>query len=508
MKRSIMSRLSAALLAFLMLPLAACANEAPDDAEITDTADTTVAEVTTAETAPAETARSDAKDNLPADLKLNGETITIMARNSPTILNFDVIGTDNSGEIVYDAVWERNRKISERLDVNLEFIPSQSTNLNDLKKEMQKVVMAASGDYDMFITSNNSIIQYGMISYLRVFNNAPYLDFDAPWWWTESMKDVALDGETIQYLIGDMLLNNILRASVVFVNKNIWEDNFGDPEKIYAMVDDNTWTLDKFGEYSKKAFKDVNGDGKADKGDIVGFYGNEYQTIDFFIVGSDVFIGARGDNGYVTLNPPSERAVTVVEKLINLFYNENAAMITPSSSEAEFVPGFSQGRCLFLPTQLTDVTRAEMRDMEDDYAIIPVPKYDETQENYITRITEASTNISVPLTVNEKKFASVCAVLEGLCAESYRSVTEKFYEVALKGKYSRDSASARMLDLILSTGRKELSREYSAQVNDIHRIFHFAVSEKNIVVASYFDSRIGKAQAALDKLVAELQKIK
>lgn len=508
MKRSIISRISAALLAFLMLPLAACSNNAPDDAGNPDATDTTASEVTTAETEPAETARSEAKDNLPADLNLNGETITIMARNSDSILNFDVIGTDNTGEIVYDAVWERNQRIAERLNAKLEFIPSNSTNLNDLKKEMQTVVMSGSGDFDMFITTNNSIILFGMISYLRVFNDAPYLDFDAPWWWTESMQDVALDGETIQYLIGDMLPNNILRSSVVFVNKDIWQDNFGDTEQIYKMVDDNTWTLDKFGEYSKKAFKDVNGDGMLDKGDIVGFYGNELQTIDFFIAGSDIFVGTRGEDGYVKLNPPSERAVTVVEKLINLFYNDNAAMITPGSSEADFVPGFSEGRCLFLPTQLVDVTKEQMREMESDYAIIPVPKYDEAQKNYINRITEASTNASVPLTVDDNKFAAVCAVLEGLCAESYRSVTEKFYEVALKGKYSRDSASARMLDLILSSGRKELAHEYSAQVNTIHKIFHYAVSEKNIVVASYFDSRIEKAQAGLDKLIAELQKIK
>ena len=508
MKHTTASRLCAAILAMLMLPLAACSADTPNDTKPDNTVESTTVVTAESDTTPAETDRSEAKDNLPADLKLNGETITILARNASSILNYDVVGTDNTGDLVFDAVWERNERVKERLNADLLIIPSRSTSLNDLKKEMQTVVMSGSGDYDLFITTNNSIIQFGMVAYLRVLNNAPHLDFDAPWWWTESMQNVALDGETIQYLIGDMLPNNILRASAVYVNKDIWQNNFGDPEQIYKLVEDGKWTLDAFAEYSKKVFKDVNGDGKADQGDTVGFYGNEVGTISYLTMGADIFLSERDTNGYVTLKAPSDRSASFTEKLINLFYNENAAMIAKSSDESQMIPAFVENRCLFLPSPLLSATDTRMREMKSDYAIIPIPKYNEEQDNYRTLLSEASTNASIPITVSDKKLISVCAVLEALCSESYRSVTEKFYETALKGKYSRDSASARMMDLILACGRKELATEYAAKLNNIHKIYHYAISEKNMVIASYFEARVGKAQANLDELIAELKKIK
>jgi len=373
---------------------------------------------------------------------------------------------------------------------------------------MQTVVRSGSGDYDMFITSNNSIIPYGMIAYLRVFNDAPHLDFDAPWWWTKTMQDLSLDGKIIQYLIGDMLPQNILTSAVVYVNKDIWQNSFGDPEQIYDMVTDGKWTLDKFAEYSRKVYKDVNGDGKTDTADTVGFYGNEYQTIDYLAAGSNVFNCTRGEDGIARLNPPNERTVDFTEKLINLFYNDNAAIIAAHTDQTQMIPAFTEGRCLFLPDVLLVSTQAEMRNMKADYAIIPVPKYEETQENYLTLVYGHATNASVPLTVNDQKFVSVCAVLEALCSESYRSVTETLFESALKGKYARDAKSAQMLHLIVSSTCKDFANEYASSLNDLLSLLHNAVAQKNMVVSSAYESLAPAAQAGLDNLLAELKKIK
>ncbi|MGM9652339.1 MAG: hypothetical protein ACI3XP_01740 [Eubacteriales bacterium] len=505
----LMKRLTAAVLASLTLPgLASCAKEDVPDAPVTgDPTVTAAPDTDTTDPGNGETARADRRDSLPDSLNLNGETITILARNTPNVLNYDVIGTDNTGDLVFDAVWERNSKVKERLNVSLNVIPSQSTGLNDLKKEIQQVVMSGAGDYDMFITSNNSIIQFGMVEYLRTFQEAPYLDLNAPWWWTESMLNLSPDGNTIQYLIGDMLLNNLLTSAVVYANKEIWEDHFGDPDALYQMVLDGKWTLDTFAEYSRQVYTDVNGSGTLDDGDIVGFYGNEYQTIDYFAAGSDVFFFTRGEDGCVALKPPDERAVTLTEKLINLFYNESAAVIAAGSNEANMVPAFVEGKCLFLPDVLLSSTKAAMRDMKADYAILPVPKFDEEQTGYKTIVYGHSTNASVPVTVSDERFASVCAVLEALCAEGYRSVTEKCYEVALKTKYARDANSAKMIDLIVDSSCKDFCNEYANRLAYVNNTLHTAVAQKNMVVMSVYESTAKKAESGLSALLADLKKI-
>ena len=86
--------------------------------------------------------------------------------------------------------------------------------------------------------------------------------------------------------------------------------------------------------------------------------------------------------------------------------------------------------------------------MTSDYGIIPYPKFDEAQEQYLTRIQDAVALVCVPITLFDEKTEAVGAALEALAAESYRNVTAVYFEVAMKVKYSRDDISSQMLDIV------------------------------------------------------------
>ena len=108
-----------------------------------------------------------------------------------------------------------------------------------------------------------------------------------------------------------------------------------------------------------------------------------------------------------------------------------------------------------------------MREMEDNYGILPYPTLSEGDE-YVSFIQSSSTNVSCPYTIGQDRFDRACAVLEAQAAESYRTVTEKFYEYALKSKYVRDDDdSPRMIDLIYNTSRKYFIDEYNTEAGRI-----------------------------------------
>ena len=90
----------------------------------------------------------------------------------------------------------------------------------------------------------------------------------------------------------------------------------------------------------------------------------------------------------------------------------------------------------------------DYRDMKSDYAIIPVPKWDEEMD-YAVTINGSESTFGVP--VNSSKTDYIGAVMEMLAYESYEKVTPAYYESALKIKYTRgddaDSA-AKVIDLI------------------------------------------------------------
>jgi len=506
MKSKTLTRITSLLLLCGMLTLTACTSNDTDTPSDTVSNETDTAAVET--TTPGESGRADAKDGLPDGLGFDGKQLNFLARDSKLVTNYDLIGEENSGDVVFDAIYRRNRSVEDRLSLNFNMIISKSANLNEMKAEMQKVVMSGSTDYDIFVTSNNSIIQLGMVESLRVFNDAPYIDFDQPWWWTQPMLDLSLDGETIQYLIGDMLMSNILTSAVTYANKDIWRDYHGDPNDLYQLVLDGGWTVDKFAEYASSVYNDLNGDGVFNEGDLVGFYGNTSQTIDYFTAGSDVFLTKRASDGTVELNPPNERAVTLVEKMIDMYYNRNAGFISAGTDETKLIPGFTSSKCLFLPHVLSQTTKAEMREFKSDYAIVPMPKFDEAQETYKTIVYGSSSCVSSPITVSDDTFKAVCAALEALCAEGYRSVTETMYEVALKTKFSRDEMSGQMLDIITSTACKDFSNEYAAKLPGLASVYRDAVSNKNMVVMSIYESVAPSVQKGLDELTAKIADLK
>ena len=133
-------RILAALLASLMLipAMVACSEDTAETPA--DTTAAAVEDTTTAETEPPETERSDAKDNLPAGLKFNGTTVTWVYRNEDWYLKWDVIGYDNSGEIIQDAIWQRNLNVEERFGITLNIQPTQVQGLSNVASELKNLV--------------------------------------------------------------------------------------------------------------------------------------------------------------------------------------------------------------------------------------------------------------------------------------------------------------------------------------------------------------------------------
>ena len=101
------------LCAAMLLP--ACGKDTQPETESTANTDT----VQHIETEPEETTRATMRDNLPSDLRYNGETDVYHVRGDENcIAEFQI--EEMTGEVVNDALYQRNIDVSERLNVKLE----------------------------------------------------------------------------------------------------------------------------------------------------------------------------------------------------------------------------------------------------------------------------------------------------------------------------------------------------------------------------------------------------
>lgn len=119
-------------------------------------------------------------------------------------------------------------------------------------------------------------------------------------------------------------------------------------------------------------------------------------------------------------------------------------------------------------------------------------------------IQNAANLVAVPRTCTV--LDEVGAVVEALCAESYRSVVEKFYDTALKTKYVQDSKSGQCIDLIISTSKVNFYYHYSGALGATHFLFSLVPNNSNDF-ASLYASKIDAANKKIVELVEQYKKL-
>jgi len=393
--------------------------------------------------AEAETTEAKYLDGLPETMDLDMETIRFICETETVnkLTERSLISEEITGDIVDDAVYKRNSIIMDRFNVDFEIVKMGGT--NEVPGLVRQSVLANSDDYDIVCGYEYYAIRLGSEGILLNLNNVPNLDFSQPYW-SQRMIEGMSYGDAAYWCTGDLSLRYIGGMYVTFVNKAIWSDYFPDMDP-YDVAMNGEWTLDLLYDMSTQVYDDLNADGKFDNKDLYGLYYNAQDDIcEAIMMSANVMFGDRDDDGIPYIDYDLDRMVTVCEKMTDLAYNNEGVRHSGQGID-DVCKQFAEGTAM---TTMTRLYYSEMhfREMEDDFAVIPMPKMDAEQEEYVTTLHDGTTIFGLPIT-NSKLEASTI-VLEAMAAESYRTVSPVYYEMALKIKYVRDDMSAIMIDII------------------------------------------------------------
>ena len=306
-------------------------------------------------------------------------------------------------------------------------------------------------------------------------------------------------------MTGDVSLCVSLSPITYFFNKKIIADNnMDDP---YQLVREGRWTVDKSIEMSRAAAKDLNGDGKIEpESDRFGM-AIEALSLTYAIHSSGVRLTGRDADGAPYIDVDKERASTVVDKLLP-FYNDAgvtlfADHITGYSNvfKEMFLPSLMENRLLFFNNQL--LVAMDLREMDSDFGILPPPKLDEAQSDYLCPIsTWWATFCILPKTNTRLDITS--DTLEAMGFFSQQLVTPAFIEKSIQGKTLRDKESSEMLELILHHRAYEIAAVYDW--GEINSMFTTMNRSGSSTFASTFEASRKSAEKYLKKYVSELKK--
>lgn len=424
-------------------------------------------------------------DTLP-QTKFNGQTYRMLGVDFATRRNFP--NEEEIGDTVNDALYKRNSTISERYDVTIE-----SFTTDDVKATARQTVLANDNEYDILIGDIADIMVSMMREKLLLdINSLPYIDTDAAWWSADMAENTTIDGK--QYItIGDISPMKYYAPYVMAFNQRLADEytNVDIPETVIA----GKWTNDLLYSMIKDINNDLDGDGDIDNDDFHGYAHVESDITAFsHFAGSGQRLSSIDKNGQVTIELSNETAIDLISQLNRLLSLTSG--IAPSGGDSNpTVSMFKEGRALFFGNSYSLII-ATFRDMEDDFGVIPVPKYDEQQESYHSYVnTYAYCGVAFPITVENRELVGL--ISEAMCYTSYRYVRDALYETTMKVKISRDDSNGQILDMI-----------FDNTYIDLNGMFNFGGSTSVLANAINKGTEFVSSYAALEeKIEADIKNL-
>ncbi|MDD4774306.1 MAG: hypothetical protein PHZ09_12020, partial [Eubacteriales bacterium] len=272
----------------------------------------------------------------------------------------------------------------------------------------------------------------------------PYIDPDRPWWWNAYIEEESIDTTKRYMLNGDLTLFALMSATSAYFNKDMFTNLYSDPAILYDAVENGSWTVDKFLEYCAGAYSDLNGDGRRDEDDIYGArHTSIFTGVNYLTLSCGLPMSGRDGDGLPVLDIYNENWIRWSEMLKDyMMTDEYSKTGAGKTTEQYFI---SEGS-LFSMGMLFHAN--EFRDTQFAYGIVPFPKFSEEHKYLSAGATPNAEAIFVPVTTDTNKYDIIGAAVEALCAESYRTITEIYYEKTLKGKYLENERDIRMVDII------------------------------------------------------------
>ena len=442
--------------------------------------------------------------DLDENADFDGYVFRFLTRTSTAVDWLDWIPRDvvykeeNSGDTINDAVFKRNTYLEDKYNFKLEQLFSENFG-SDIKKSVQ------AGDelYDMIESPMRDAPNFSLTGYFMNLLEMPNFDFEQPWW-DQGARGALSFGHKLYYMSGDLLMvNNDTCTGFVF-NKELLKDlALDDP---YPLVKSGKWTMQSLYDLCKNASADLNGDGQMlytdDRYGLIG----QRDTLISFLHGANEYITKKDENDYPYIVFGSERSFAAMEACFKVMYEGD---ITHNAHHLEGkVPGiypvseemFMSNRVLFMWVRLRIVEN--LRSMDKDFGILPIPKLDENQDDYYTDvISHTGCLMCVPINASDSHRTS--HILEAICAESKYTTMPAYYDITLKTKMARDEDSAEMLEIIFTNRVWDLGEiaNYGGFSGDL---IHMSMKNDSNL-ASLFEKRQGNMQKDIDKAIDKFE---
>ena len=502
MKKPILS-IIILLCLILSVVLQSCAEEKPEESSSPAASQAETSEASEPSEESSSPEEQEPELGLPDELMFPDEEVTILVRNGNLYqMEFGTEEIDSSA--LNSLLIERTQNVEERLGIKLKTIVQQTdsgvyapTNFN---QKVMNAILSGDPGYDVVAFYAYYGVALGSDEYLYNMWDVPYLDFEKPWWNRDYINEMTVN-ENLYFLVGDACFTSLDFTFAMYFNKELVARYYPEVD-LYGIVKKGDWTIDTFRELIKETYDELDGDGVKSDGDFFGMYSATAATpLDALFVSMGGTITEKNSEGIPELVFYSQRNIDFFDKMYQFLFETNGVQPGHYTGESGALAHekFQKAETIFDVGTLN--YSESLRDVDFIYGLLPLPKMDTEQENYLTCCTDGCSILAIPNCIDEERLELVGATLELLAYESYKTVTPNYFTKIVKNGYLDSDDDLEMYDILHSGLTYNFGISNSIALKDIQHLVREILDNRSHDFKSAYDAVGPAAEDALEKLL-------
>ena len=434
-----------------------------------------------------------------------GEEITILIRDN--VLYSREWYKESPEDELDEAVAMRDSHVQKDLNVNIkyELVPdaSRDTFATNFNKMIADDVNSGRHKYDIASISAYASTYASVRGYaanLKDIELFPFFDLSLPCWNQSIVNNTTINGR-LHYIAGDINISMFDSATILWFNRTLYSENRedNDPQNLMQYAIDGKWTYADLYTLASRFY--IEGEDDKEGFYALGISDSEYAApydaipyawnLDFVVKNNEGTHSFSFEN-----NNKAEEALIKFRTLLD-------AKGTRKNASLE---NFAGGHYMFWasPIYWGSDDNYSSREMEDHYGILPIPKYEASQEKYRTTAKDNYNLITVldhSKSTLSTKGGAVSAYLQLSAEESYMDV-RPYYSMRIIIPASGASDVKIILNDIFNQIVDNIEFDYlsiySPQLNNIAWLWGDTVDAPGTLESAYLQNKDAYEQALKD----------
>lgn len=403
----------------LLLPLAGCQNN-NDDEQPTETQEET----------SSDTSEQYYLDTLPLN---NYEFKEIKIATIDSNMVSEELPED--ANVVDTTKYERDYHLEERYNIGISYMEIKNGIDSEEAALMLNMAQLNTDGIDVFIQQPDNLMHLAINGATNNLREIDTLALEQEWW-CQSMNENLTINNALYVTAGPVAEWYYGAVLAMAYNKKMATDlGIG---SLYDKVLDGTWTLEEM----QKICTDYTITNAAGKDCAIAF-SSGVGPYGLFASAGGKFATIDEEKGIV-VDLVGDRNIDILEKILAAFNPEKTVFgnITVSSKS------FTDGDSLFYYTTVGYMENF-LPSSEIDYGIIPCPKYDAEQKEYISCAWPSSSfSVAIPSYIAGERLEWVGMFLDAYCFLGYEMIKPVKYDSLVKYQVALDETSSKILDII------------------------------------------------------------